>query len=67
MGFFPHGFEFFEFRTVNVFSVVRLVVFLDLGDSFELLNNLLVVASALGSSSVLEVLLEGLKDLADSK
>ena len=67
MGFFPSVFEDLEFPAVNLASILHLIVFLDLGNSFELLDDLLVVTSALSCCSIVEVFLEGFEDLGGSR
>ena len=63
MSLFPFVFEVLELLSVDLAAIVGLIVLLDLGYSLELLNDLLVMASTLSSSSFMEVLLKGLENL----
>lgn len=65
MGFLPFSPELLELRSIVFLSKVIFIVFFNLGHGFELLNHFLVVAAALGSFSILEILLEGLEDFTD--
>ena len=67
MSLFPFVFEVLELLSVDLAAIVGLIVLLDLGYSLELLNDLLVMASTLSSSSFMEVLLKGLENLWGSK
>ena len=67
MSLFPLSFEALELLAVDLSSIVGLVVFFDFCHSFELLNYFLVVTSALSSSPIMEILLEGFEDFGGSK
>lgn len=67
MGLLPAGFEFLEFLTEDLLSVLLLEVFSEFGNSFELHEDFLEMAAALGGSAALQVFLKGLEDFAGSK
>ena len=67
MSLFPLSFKALELLAVNLSSIVRLVVFFDLCHSFKLLYDFLVVTTALSSSPIMEILLEGFEDFGGSK
>ena len=63
----PFNLEGFQLLAVGLASMLLLIVFPDFGNCLELLDDLLVVTPALGSSSVLEVFFEGFEYLGGSE
>ena len=63
----PSSFEAFELLAVDLSAIVCFIVFFNFGNSFKLLDDLLVVTSALSSSPIMKILLEGFEDLRGSK
>jgi hypothetical protein len=65
VGLFPLRLEVLELLAVDFTAIVVFVELLDFGGGFEFLNNFLVMAAALSSSSVLEILLKRFENLTD--
>jgi hypothetical protein len=63
MRLLPLFLEVLELFPIDLPSILALIVLLDLGNRFELLNDLLVVAAALSSRPIVKVLLESLEYL----
>lgn len=59
----PLFLEVLKLFPVGLASIMSFIVFFDLGDSFKLLDDLLVVASALGRGPIVEVLFKSFENL----
>ena len=60
---FPLCSEILELLAVDLASIVSFIVFFDFGDGLKLLDDLLVVTSALSGSPIMEILFKGFEDL----
>ena len=63
MSLFPLCSEVLELLAVDLASIVSFIVFFDFGDGLKLLDDLLVVTSALCGSPIMEILFKGFEDL----
>ena len=66
MGLLPLFLEILVLFSVGLATIVTLEVFFDFGNSFELLNDLLVMAATLCSGPILEIFLKGFKYFGSS-
>ena len=63
MSLFPLCSEVLELLAVDLAPIVGFIVFFDFGDGLKLLDDLLVVTSALCGSPIMEILFKGFEDL----